>query len=332
MDVQHACEWAPAATGKKAKSEVHSKHLEKIIALCEDDAIVKMTPGEDGLRLRIGRANILLPYVISEALQIFEDSIASTNERHVCTLSVEAFRDLIHSVEHCAGRNDMRPFIKSVYLHPVDGLLVVAATNGFRLATMSSGIDAAEATLEINDKGVLLPIESVEPLVAILKTQQGDLTISVMGDKKETRRIIFETERFRLVNSLICGSFPAYLELFKGTGSMTTICVNKVEFEKSLSRLEIVTQRYVRMETEGTDLKITSTGGNLSHELVSIDSTEPVSMSLDPALMLETISRMKSTTQRLQLPSGKGNGPEKAIIEGVDADTGWKAMIAGVRQ
>lgn len=133
------------------------------------------------------------------------------------TLSSDDFKQAVSQTILTASNDSTRPVLTGVYWHSHEGMLYLAATDGYRLS---------EKRL-IETKSELAAIIPTTSLQEVLRTVSDDVTeIDILFDETQVRFRVGDSE---VTSRLIDGNFPPYRQLIPET-SETSVTIDKAEF------------------------------------------------------------------------------------------------------
>jgi DNA polymerase-3 subunit beta len=161
------------------------------------------------------------------------------------TIPVERFRDALGQVVVAASLDESRPVLAGVYLHIEDGVLIVAATDSYRLAERRIKLKGATGDLSI-----IVPVRTMQELVRILGDTQEELKVYV-GDNQ----VMFEVDNIELTSRLIEGQFPNYQQIIPESEE-TSIEIDVAEF----SRIVKVASLFARENAGSVRIDVKSEG------------------------------------------------------------------------
>lgn len=138
-------------------------------------------------------------------------------------IPAQAFKKSLQQVLFAASSDEARPVLTAVYLHTINGVLFIAATDSYRLAEKQ--IQDVK-----NEVSLLIPVSAIVDLVRVISDQAQDIDISYDG-----QQVCFALESIELITRLIDGNYPDYKKLipttFKNTAKVKKtdlIAVTKV--------------------------------------------------------------------------------------------------------
>ncbi len=111
-------------------------------------------------------------------------------------------KNALENVVVAAQYSDLRPEISGVYLNYLEGILTLAATDGFRLAERKTKISSDEsASSEIS---VIIPLKAATEVMRIFGDDQ-ELDIII-----DANQILISAPNKKIISRLIDGVFPDY--------------------------------------------------------------------------------------------------------------------------
>lgn len=211
---------------------------------------------------------------------------------------------------------ETRYYLNGVYLHPKDGCMAAVATDGHRLAVVSSAIPA-EFT------GVIVPRKTVGELNKVLEIGDAQLSIS------ETKiRVV--AGPVTITSKVIDGKFPDYNRIIpKDLPNVMT--VDAGEFKAATDRVSIVSQeksRSVRLDVaDGICELVVHGGSNDAKEELAVSLVgDPVSIGFNSKYLADVMQQCAGDNVDM---SFKGSG-DPAIIRPSE-DSGFLVVVMPMR-
>lgn len=116
-------------------------------------------------------------------------------------LNAGRLRDGLAQVVVAASADEARPVLSGVYMYVEDGVLILVATDSYRLAEKRLELpEGASETFK-----VLVPARTIQELIKLLA--ESDAEVEIYLDENQ---VMFRTGDIELVSRLIEGQFPAY--------------------------------------------------------------------------------------------------------------------------
>ena len=166
------------------------------------------------------------------------------------TIPPALLREAIEQVAFAAANDDSRPVLTGVLLRIRDHQAILAAADGFRLATRTLSLPEVDATLES-----IIPARSLSELARIIgdSDQPVALTITPAGSQ-----VLFHTENTELISRLIEGKFPDFERIIPAQFDTRTVLETSdvAKAVKLASFFASASQNVVKFTIEsGGDLK-----------------------------------------------------------------------------
>lgn len=108
-------------------------------------------------------------------------------------------KELLSYTAFAAARDDERPVLNGVYLELSDKILSLTATDGKRLAKITSPLDSTPSQKSTS----IIPIKAVDEMTRILAGEEALAKITLLPDK-----IALEVGAITLISKLIAGQYP----------------------------------------------------------------------------------------------------------------------------
>lgn len=180
-------------------------------------------------------------------------------------LNPQALKNALDKTMLAASSDETRPILGGVYFHTVEGVLFVAATDGYRLAE-------AEVTKVSGDVSAVVPSSTLQDVLRML---QDDQTEEVMIQFDDAQFGV-SVEGTTLVSRLVEGQYPEYKQLIPASS----------DIEATLNRQELLTAAKlaalfaresggsITLKASDTDKKLTvsSVASQIGDNSSSIDS------------------------------------------------------------
>jgi DNA polymerase-3 subunit beta len=171
------------------------------------------------------------------------------------TIGAAQFKKALQQVVFTASNDETRPVLTGVLLHTINGNLVMAATDSYRLGEKELGKNKEDVHL-------LVPASAMQDLLRVLPETDDPIKIT-----HDDQQVLFQVGDIELVTRLLDGKYPDYQKLIPKTfGSKATlkradlINVTKVS---SLFARESAGSVTIELDEAGKQLSIRSVASQL---------------------------------------------------------------------
>jgi DNA polymerase III subunit beta len=232
-----------------------------------DEVVIEHRPNESVVHVTSGTASYTLNTYNPEDFPRLPELDAVTT----FAVDREPLLETIGRVARAASRDESRPVLTGILVQFTAGMLVMAATDSYRLAVK-------QTTLE----GTVPELEAIVPARALQELAR----IATSGDEVEVgvheNQVIFATSGVWLTTRRIDGQFPNYKQLLP----------EAFEYELTVPRLELleVVKRAAVMIQRSTPLQIRFAEGELTviartHEVGESKESMPIAFTGEPLEM-----------------------------------------------
>lgn len=232
--------WADEATAKDIAFTVSARKLLDICRSLPESDIGLELAGEQ-LKLAAGKSRFnlqTLPARDFPRLQIPEGEGVSFS------LPQGKLRHLLARVQYAMAVQDIRFYLNGMLLQLKDGQLIVAATDGHRLAIDSTKLDNAPS----KELDVILPRKAVVELIKLMDDSEAPVEVQVSPNQ-----VVVRGSRFELRSKVVDGKFPDYQRVIP-VGHDKDFAIGRQPFNQALTRAAILTNEKYR----GVRLALTS--------------------------------------------------------------------------
>ena len=166
------------------------------------------------------------------------------------TLPIPAndLREMISMVAFAAARDDSRPVLTGVSISFADGLLTMAAADGFRLSVRELAIESDY----YGSFSLVIPAKTLVELARIIEDDEETVHLVLPQDRSQ---ILFHMSNIEVVTQLIDGTFPDYRQIIPRETPTKTV-VDTVSLLQACRRADIFAREAnhtVRMSIEPQD-------------------------------------------------------------------------------
>lgn len=235
--------------------------------------------------------------------------IPKVEDGKLIKVSAVMFKSQISQVVPFTALDEMRPEIAGVYFETEGDKLILAATDGHRLAEAKISIE--EGSLA---KGIILPRQTLLELSRILEND-GSVTLAVSENQVE-----FTYKDTHLVSRLIDGAYPPYRELVP-LDFQTEVEFVRGELISSLRATSLFGKHNVQditMEIQKNEVKLASQASQIgeSHATLTVKQKGIANtITFNARYLLEGLANFATNDVTLYLNSST----EPAILKSSDA-------------
>lgn len=287
-----------------------------IINNCDPAQECSISQQKDGLRLKFAGASIKLNRYTEKEVDFFNWSSKDQETRIVGNFESVYFRSALRSVAKFHDESASRYQLRGVYFQSIGGRLVLAATNGMRLAEKITSIEVGDfAPMTIGGA-------YIEALVGIIKGDEF-VECSVVGGVNPTA-VIFATSTFSIKCPLIGGDYPKYRAIIPKTDHHVT--VNAAALVAALERMEAVSAtRFVQLNFKSGSIDIVTIDSESNEKIESDGDVFTLNLGIQPQLLAGLLSSV--TTEQIKLGVTLGNGRDSFVtVRNADED-GWLGLV-----
>lgn len=233
------------------------------------------------------------------------------------SLAPELLREAIDQVAFAAATDDSRPVLAGVLLRLRDHRVILAAADGFRLATRN--VQLSEPLAQSTE--FIVPARALIELSRILGEADGQVSITVTPGGGQA---LFHTENTELVSRLIDGKFPDFERIIPQQYLTRTI-LDTSELAKAVklaSYFATASQNVVKLALESGELtgpgKLVISAnaaevGDNTGEIDAMVSGENGQIALNVKYLGDALSAIKTAQVALETQSSQSPGVFKPV-------------------
>lgn len=306
--------WNFSKTDKEGKITVPAHLLSSFIGLLPNDKI-NISSNNDNLFIECGKSKTEIKGISAEEFPI----IPKIDEGEYITVNTSAFCFNLSQVVDIAASSTTRPEISGVFLGFSNNLVIMVATDSFRLAEKKV---FPKTGFSLNkDYNVIIPQRAAKEIINIFGGYDKDLKIYFSANQ-----IMFEVgmdetphPHIQLISRLIEGEYPNYKEIIPDK-YLTQILINRNEFLNQIKTASFfagkINEVRIKADPKKKEIEIMSQ----SPEIGKYESTasanikgEPVEISFNHKYLLDGVVNIKSSELKLELSGDAGPGLVKPI-------------------
>lgn len=292
------------------------KTLLAILHGCESEAVCTLTKSERGLRMNFGGAKVTLDRFSDPDVEFFARAVETRPSIDVGTFKASEFREALQSVVRFASRDDLRLFMRGVFLQVINGKLVLAATDGFRLAEKKSLLECADMP------SAILPASYADALCSILKDED---TVQLMSiGKADTHNLLFKTPTFSLKCPVICGSYPDYKRVIPELPFSVELDTRMLA--SAAERMAILSGRYVRMAFKDAEIVVLTEDRESQEKIGTQGDRCTLDVSLQAKLLTDSLAAVKTPSVSISVDPEQAS-QSRLLLKNVGEEDGWLAVV-----
>jgi DNA polymerase-3 subunit beta len=234
-------------------------------------------------------------------------------------LPPDVLRQAIDQVAFAAASDDSRPVLTGVLVRLRGEKAVLAAADGFRLATRTLALPEGAAFAEGQE--FIVPARALSELARIVSDAQSEVAITVTPDGGQ---VLFHTDTVDLVSRLIDGNFPDFERIIPQEYTTRTVLDTQelIKAVKLSSFFALASQSIVKVIVEpGGELgpgKLTISAnaaevGDNTGELDGMVHGEGGQIAMNVKFLNEALSAMKAPQIALEMQTAQNPGVFKPV-------------------
>jgi len=203
LDLAVSC-WVGASVASEGRVTLPARLLTDFVSSLPDEPIeLSLQPKSLTMRLVCGRYQANIKGVDAEEFP----RIPEVADAASYALPVQILRECIQSVVFAAAPDDTRPVLAGVLFTLRDGVLTLAAADGFRLAVRSAELSSTPA----EPLSLIVPAKTLAELARLLG--DGDEPVEIAATPERNQMLFRLGSRAEIVSRLIEGQFPDYQKI-----------------------------------------------------------------------------------------------------------------------
>jgi DNA polymerase-3 subunit beta len=314
LDVGITC-WIGAKVEEEGAITVPAKLLSDVVSgLPNDKVTLALDARTQTLRVACARFTSNIKGIEAEEFP----TIPTVGDRDpTLSLPPDMLREAIERVAFAAATDDSRPVLAGVLMRLRDGKIILAAADGFRLATRTILLPEPAAAFQ----DFVVPAKALSELARIIGDTEGNVGITVTPGGGQ---VLFHTDSAELVSRLIDGKFPDFERIIPSSYS-TRMVLDTQELSKAVklaSFFATASQNVVKLTMEpGGDLgpgrlvisaNAAEVGDNTG-ELDGMIHGEGGQIALNVKYLSEALAAMKTAQIAIETQSPQSPGVLKPV-------------------
>ncbi|WP_151670991.1 DNA polymerase III subunit beta [Nitrincola schmidtii] len=281
----------------------------KLMDICKslsDDALVEVHVADDKAKIKAGRSRFSLATLPAADFPNVEDS----PEALTISLPQSSLRQLIEKTGFSMAQQDVRYYLNGMLLEVRDSTLRAVSTDGHRLATSTSPVEA-DASL---DHQIIIPRKGILELARLL--QGGDSPVTLVIGSNHIRAVVGD---YTFTSKLVDGKFPDYNRVIPRNGDKVLLG-DRQELRQVFTRIAILSNekyRGVRLNLSNGMLQVTANNPEQeeAEETLAVDyEGQDLEIGFNVNYLLDVLSILNSDVVRLILSDANSS----ALVQGYD--------------
>ncbi len=296
--------WMAEASAAGTAFTVSARKLLDICRALPDGEAIKLELDGEQLKLRSGKSRFslqTLPARDFPRMQIAE------GEGIRFSLPQGLLRHLLARVQYAMAVQDIRYYLNGMLISLQGDRLVVAATDGHRLA-----LDATTLPKMHDEQGmdVILPRKTVQELIKLLDDSETPVDVQLSRSQ-----VMFAQSGFELRSKVVDGKFPDYQRVIP-SGYEKNVVIDRQRFNHSLARTAILTNekyRGVRLALTHGSLRLACSNNEQEEAQEELDveyGKDPLDISFNVQYLQDVLNNLDCE----QVQCGFGDASSSMLI------------------
>lgn len=283
----------------------------KLMDICKslpDSARIELTLTGQKMVIKAGRSRFSLSTLPAAEFPNVEDS----PETLELSMVQQQLRNLIDKTGFSMAQQDVRYYLNGMLLEIADGKLRAVSTDGHRLATSVTDVEAEEGL----QHQIIVPRKGILELARLL--QNGDAELRLVIGASHIRAHVGD---FTFTSKLVDGKFPDYERVIPKNGDKILLS-DRMELRQVLSRIAILSNekyRGVRLALSPGYLQVMANNPEQeeAEETLAVDyDGDSLEVGFNVNYLLDCLSILNSDVVRLTLSDSNSS----ALVEGFDEE------------
>lgn len=281
----------------------------KLMDICKslaDGALLEVIVSDEKAKIKAGRSRFTLATLPAADFPNVQDS----PEALTISLPQSALRQLIEKTGFSMAQQDVRYYLNGMLLELRDSTLRAVSTDGHRLATSTTAVEA-DASL---DHQLIVPRKGILELARLL--QGGDSPVTLVIGASHIRAVVGD---YTFTSKLVDGKFPDYNRVIPRNGDKVLLG-DRQELRQVFTRIAILSNekyRGVRLNLTQGMLQVTANNPEQeeAEETLSVDyDGQNLEIGFNVNYLLDVLSILNSDVVRLILSDANSS----ALVQGFE--------------
>jgi len=239
---------------------VGGKKLQDILRILPDQSKISIEVKENKVQIKSNKSRFNLQTLPAQDFPKLSNQLQNSNK---ITLSQNALKSLLGSIQYAMAQQDVRYYLNGVLLGVEGNKLKAVATDGHRLAYNAITIEADLAKQEI-----IIPRKAVMELAKLLADDDSAIELEFSDQQLKT-----SFSGIQLITKLIEGKFPDYQRVIPDYSNH--LSMNRTLVQQALQRAAILSNekfRGVRFVLTEKNLSVISSNSEQEEAQVEIET------------------------------------------------------------
>lgn len=292
LDLQ-VVETVPALVDEAGATTVLAHTLYEIVRKLPEGSQVEITVTNARMSVHAGRYQSNLATLPRDDFPMLAESQMPTS----FSLAAATLRRLVDKTHFAISNEETRYYLNGIFLHIIDDELRAVATDGHRLACLSTPVPAGAQDMP----GVIIPRKCVAELRKLLDEADGDIQIDLSDSKMR-----FHFDSVIYTSKMIEGSFPDYARVIPRTNDRI-LTIDRREMIASVDRVAAIASektRAIRLALEADKLTLSVTSpetGTADEELSANYKGEAFSIGFNARYLLDILRELDGDTIEMHM-------------------------------
>jgi len=292
LDLQ-VVESIPAQVATPGATTVSAHTLFDIARKLPEGSQVELSAEGGRMSVVAGRARFSLATLPRDDFPVIAESDLPTR----FSLPAETLKQIIDKTRFAISTEETRYYLNGIFMHVADGNLRAVATDGHRLARVTT--DLPEGAAGMPD--VIIPRKCVAEVRKLLDEVEGDVEVSLSASK-----IRVQLGHATLTSKLIDGTFPDYSRVIP-TANDKLLKVDSKSFAEGVDRVAAIASEKTRavklaLDRDRVTLSVTSPeNGTAAEEVPAGYTSEPFEVGFNARYLLDILGEIEGDQVEVHL-------------------------------
>lgn len=248
--------------------------------------------------------------------------IPSVTDAQSITLPAKQLRTGLRDVLFAAAVDDARPVLNGICIHLREKLMILAATDSYRLAERRIPLKGT-----VPEASLLLPVRAAQELTRILPDTDQEVTFQF-----NTNQCSLNVDNTQIVSRLIDGTFPDYTQIIPTTAT-TTVSLDRNELIAAVRMASLFARDAshnikcsVLPPTGCTITAMSTTIGQNTATVAATSTGESIDIAFNAKYLLDALNALGGDTVRLSL-----SGTDRAGVFHAEEDDNYLSLVMPLR-